>query len=313
MERVARLVALFAFGIGLLAGCAKDTVSAPSKGSQPSVASDTASQASPGTEPSSGGSATGSGTLPPSGMEPSPGSKAPTSSEGEVQLRLHLKEGDSHTFDVFQEAQGGGLEAKMAIAVEMKVLAAQGDTAKVQLRVANARLIEGNENAQRGIKPMLDRIKGQSVEVEVDSRGRVKDQRALPPGSIFGDMLQGGLFKFTLPEKPVAVGSTWSQSTNVSGLPGATRPVEYAFKVTGIQRVGGRTVVTVESNASHTFSTGPEGQRPTQARISMKVHGTMKIDAGTGLVESVTSNTETSMTLAEQTEVIRMFVRVTRK
>lgn len=206
-----------------------------------------------------------------------------------------------------------GIEAKMVISVAVKVLSVESDGTKLELRVSDARLTEGNEAAQQGMKPMLDRIKGQKVEVEVDPRGRVKNQSSLPPGSIFGDMLQGGLFRFTLPSQAVLVGSTWTYSTSVTGVPGANRPIEHTFKVTAVERRGNRTVVVIESNAAQTMTTGPEGERQSQAQITMKTWGTLRVDAGSGLIESATSNTETTMSLAGRTEVMKMAVQVSRK
>jgi len=321
MHHLMRLALVLLIGLVLLGGCAKDTVTAPDGASQASTDGGETSAAATG-EPPPSGSSTLSGQAPPPAEGDSATAGEGVSGEGDAALppsvedallRLRLKQGASYTYAVLQEADGMGIEAKMLITVAVKVLSVQSDGAKLELRVADARLTEGNEAAQQGMKPMLDRIKGQSVEVDVDARGRVKSQSSLPPGSIFGDMLQGGLFRFTLPDKPVRVGSTWTHSANVSGVPGANRPIEYSFKVTGIERNGGRTIVVIESSAAQTMTTGPEGERATQAQVAMKVQGTLRVDAASGLIESATSNTETSVNIAGRTQVMKMAVLVSRK
>jgi hypothetical protein len=316
-----RFVLLFAFVAALCVGCAKDTVSAPD-GTARAVPD--ASRESGGAPPNevavgetedsgerpvnnSAGAETASGV-----SEPSVSDAGPASPSGEVLLRLRLREGDVYTFDVNQEVTGMGMEAKMTITVAMKVLSVQPDATKIELRVAGAKLIEGNEAAQQGMKPMLDRIKGQAVELDVDARGRVQ-QQSVPPGSVFGDMLRGGLFRFTLPEAPVRVGSTWKHTTTASGVPGGSQPIETSYKVTGIEREGKRTVVVLEASAASTLATGPSGdERPTRAQISMKMNGTLRVDAATGLIRAATSDTETVVKAAGRTETMKMGVRVAR-
>lgn len=321
MDRLMRLASVLVLGLALIGGCAKDTVSAPDGAPQASADGGETSAAAAGEPPPSGDLAP-SDQAPPSAEGDSASTGEGSSGEGDaalppsgegVLLRLRLRQGASYTYAVLQEADGMGIEAKMVISVAVKVLSVESDGTKLELRVSDARLTEGNEAAQQGMKPMLDRIKGQKVEVEVDPRGRVKNQSSLPPGSIFGDMLQGGLFRFTLPSQAVLVGSTWTYSTSVTGVPGANRPIEHTFKVTAVERRGNRTVVVIESNAAQTMTTGPEGERQSQAQITMKTWGTLRVDAGSGLIESATSNTETTMSLAGRTEVMKMAVQVSRK
>ncbi|MER3413250.1 MAG: hypothetical protein C4341_03245 [Armatimonadota bacterium] len=323
MERIIRLLALFAFALVLLAGCAKDVVSAPTSGAARASAkgggengavTGEAQQSDEPRSPEQLSPSVQADSAAASQADPSGGDAAPPPSSDEVLLRLRLRQGDSHRFEVYQESSGAGPEAKMVISLAMKVLSVQDEVTKLELRVADARLTEGNEAAQQGIKPKLDRIKGQSVEVDVDSRGLVKDPNALPRGSILGGMLQGGLFRFTLPDKPVRVGSTWTHSANVSRIPGLDRPVEFAYKVTAIERRGGRTMVTIKSNAAQTVTAGRrDGDRPTQAQVAMNVRVTMKVDASSGLIESATSETETSISMAGRTELVKMAVRVVKK
>lgn len=316
-----RHFALLLFAVvAVLVGCAKDTVSAP----------DETAKATPGANQESGG-APREGVIAsetePSGKQPAgnaateatPGTRKPTAdaappaSSGEVLLRLRLRQGDVYTFQVHQAVNGMGMAAKMIITVTMKVLSDKPDGTRIELGVADAKLTEGNEAAQQGMKPMLDRIKGQKVELNVDARGRVQ-QQSLPPGSVFGDMLRGGLFRFTLPEAPIRVGSTWKQSATPSGIPGATQPIETLYRVTGIERKGSRTVVSLEASATRTFTTGPPGgDRSTRAEISMKMQGALRVDATTGLIEDATSDTETIVKAAGRSEAMTMGVRVARR
>lgn len=318
MDRLARLAALIALAALLFGGCAKDTVSAPSGNSQPSALGGGTGEAAPGESALPSETPSGDVALPSSqgeqaatnADENAEGDAALPPSGDDVLLRLRLNEGDSYSFEVRQEASGMGLEAKMLISVAMNVLSVQKDATRIELRVANAKLIEGNEAAQKGMKPMLDRIKGQSVQVDVDSRGRITNRSSLPPGTVLGDMLQGGLFRFTLPGERVKVGATWVNSINVSGVPGASRPIEHTYKVTGIERQSDRTIVVIESNASQT-TTGADGDN--NVRISMITRGTLRVDARSGLIDSATSNTETTIRLVGRTEVMKMAVRVTRR
>lgn len=313
-----RLAIPLVLALTLIVGCAKDTVSAPNGTAR---ATPDAKQESGGAPPNglgpsekgAGGKQSANNEAKTEAASGSVGDAGPTPSGEEVLLRLRLRQGDVYTFEVHQAVNGMGMAAKMIITVAMKVLSDKPDGTKIELGVADATLTEGNEAAQQGIKPMLDRIKGQKVELDVDARGRVQ-QQSVPPGSVFGDMLRGGLFRFTLPEAPIRVGSTWKQSATPSGIPGATQPIETLYRVTGIERKGSRTVVSLEASATETFTTGPPGgDRSTRAEISMKMKGTLRVDAATGLVEVATSDTETVVNAAGRSEAMTMGVRVTRR
>jgi hypothetical protein len=179
---------------------------------------------------------------------------------------------------------------------------------KVQMTLKNGKYTatQDGKPMEKGKMPMAPGgmkipVLQEPIEVKVGPRGEVlelalpglKDLMAMMPGMSMKDMLEGQIL---LPEQPLTVGETWSDSRSKT-LPGLNAPVTYEVKMAlnGIETwAGDRKVAKIRVEAvttahdvdlSQATPKGAAGAPPMSGTMSMdqQLGGTMLFDATRGL------------------------------
>jgi hypothetical protein len=174
----------------------------------------------------------------------------------------------SYLFTTSANAPGGGQQGSFSMTMTMnsKVLSVSGDVATVEYVVTPAKGSPGGTTPQK-------------MTLKINSRGKV----------VGGDkqMAQMG-FQSALPDKPIPVGGSWSDTVPVQTAMG-TITTKANYRLTGISNRAGKPVANIQVNMT---GSGPSlnftGKGTLALRMddgsmdNMTMQQTMKIGGGSG-------------------------------
>lgn len=216
----------------------------------------------------------------------------------EVTLRVQPKANETFRYNmtVRSATTGGGMNMNSTLSntTTYRVTSSRNNRTTFEITTSNTRLtMPGMQQAES----MARQMDGQKITQTVDQFGKVIEANSGQQNAMLQQALSGNSANIEFPRNPVRVGTTWrgeidmgaAMSAGMGGRATGKLPVNY--RVTKIETVRGRTLVTIEQTIKGT--TTMQGMGGQAGNMTMTTDGrtTIVVDAATGMQESVVGKT----------------------
>lgn len=235
---------------------------------------------------------------------------AATGTAQTVQLRFKPPVGKTatYTMSMSMSMSGGMIPKPMAmtqtVPMTMKVVSRQGNATTIQTKMGQAKISVPADSPMAGMKAMMEKqMSGNVSTTTVDELGNLKNVSASGASAAMtrqlGGMMQGAQ-GIAFPKKALRVGDAWTASMDMNKLMGGmmgggmkmTGPINVTYKLLSVS--GGVATISIKMKGDTTMNMGAQSMK-----IGMNSNGSVKVDAATGLMKSMSTTTDTNMTMPQ--------------